>query len=79
MTILDVLYAMLVESDVLIKKFDLNDVEGFVGKISKLIDILIERRLLIDIPCTDKRVLERLDNVQSGKSVIELNEVDNAS
>ncbi|MFP3320821.1 MAG: hypothetical protein RXO24_09670 [Acidilobus sp.] len=73
MTILDVLYAMLVESDVLIKKFDLNDVEGFVGKISKLIDILIERRLLIDIPCTDKRVLERLDNVQSGKSIIELN------
>ncbi|MCQ4448957.1 MAG: hypothetical protein NO076_06940 [Sulfolobales archaeon] len=73
MTILDVLYAMLVESDVLIKKFDLNDVEGFVGKISKLIDILIERRLLIDMPCTDKKVLERLDNVQSGKSIIELN------
>jgi superfamily II DNA or RNA helicase len=77
MTIVDVLYAMLVESDVLLKKFNLNDVEGFVDKIRKLIDILVERRLLIDMPCADKRVLGRLDDVLSGKSVIELNGVDN--
>jgi len=77
MTIVDVLYAMLVESDVLIKKFDLSDVEGFVDKISKLIDILIKRRLLIDMPCADDRVLERLDDVLLGKSVIESNDVDN--
>jgi len=77
MTIVDVLYAMLVESDVLLNKFGLNDVDGFVDKIRKLIDILVERRLLIDMPCADKRVLERLDDVLSGKSVIELKEVDN--
>jgi superfamily II DNA/RNA helicase len=77
MTIGDVLYAMLVESDVLKKKFDLSDVEGFVSKISKLIDILIKRRLLIDMPCADDRVQERLDDVLSGKSVIESNDVDN--
>jgi len=77
MTIGDVLYAMLVESDVLKKKFDLSDVEGFVGKISKLIDILIKRRLLIDMPCADDRALKHSDDVLSGKSVIELNEVSN--
>jgi hypothetical protein len=77
MTIVDVLYAMLVESDVLLNKFGLNDVDGFVDKIGKLIDILVERRLLIDMPCADKRVLERLDDVLSGKSIIELNGVDN--
>jgi CRISPR/Cas system-associated endonuclease/helicase Cas3 len=77
MTIVDVLYAMLVESDVLLNKFGLNDVDGFVDKIRKLIDILVERRLLIDMPCADKRVLGRLDDVLSGKSVIELNDVDN--
>jgi superfamily II DNA/RNA helicase len=87
MTIVDVLYAMLVESDVLLKKlekkfeekkFGPNDVEGLVNIISKLIDILIKGRLLIDMPCADKRVLERLDDVLSGKSVIELkNSVDN--
>jgi len=78
MTIVDVLYAMLVESDSLLRKFEEkelgpNDVEGFVNIISKLIHILIESRLLIDVPCADKRVLERLDDVLSGKSVIELN------
>jgi superfamily II DNA/RNA helicase len=78
MTIVDVLYAMLVESDVLINKFNLNDVEGFVDKIRKPIDILIESRLLIDVPCVDKRALERLDDVLLGKSVIELKDsVDN--
>jgi len=84
MTIVDVLYAMLVESDALLRKFEEkelgpNDVEGFVNIISKLIHILIESRLLIDVPCADKRALERLDDVLSGKSVIELNDnnVDN--
>ncbi|MFP3319607.1 MAG: DEAD/DEAH box helicase [Acidilobus sp.] len=77
MTIVDVLYAMLVESDVLINKFGLNDVDGFVDKIRKLIDILVERRLLIDMPCADKRVQKRSDVALSGKSIIELNDVDN--
>jgi len=39
-----ILYAMLFESDVLKNKFNLNDVEGFVNKINKLIDILVKRR-----------------------------------
>ncbi len=83
MTIVDVLYAMLVESDALLRKFEEkelgpNDVDGFVKIISKLINILVEGRLLIDMPCADKRVLERLDDVLSGKSVIELKDgVDN--
>jgi len=72
-----ILYAMLFESDVLKNKFNLNDVEGFVNKINKLIDILVKRRLLIDMPCADKRAQERLDDVLSGKSVIELNSIDN--
>ncbi len=77
MTIVDVLYAMLVESDALLNKFGLNDVDGFVDKIRKLIDILVERRLLIDMPCADKRVQKRSDVALSGKSIIELNDVDN--
>jgi len=77
MTIVDVLYAMLVESDVLINKFNLNDVEDFVKNIGKLIDILIKRRLLIDLPCVDKRVQKRSEVALSGKPVIELDDVDN--
>jgi hypothetical protein len=77
MTIGNILYAMFVGSDVLKNKFNLNDVEGFVNKINKLIDILVKRRLLIDMPCADKRAQERLDDVLSGKSVIESNTIDN--
>ncbi|MFP3172640.1 MAG: DEAD/DEAH box helicase [Acidilobus sp.] len=77
MTIGNILYAMFVESDVLKNKFNLNDVEGFVNKINKLIDILVKRRLLIDMPCVDKKAQERLDDVLSGKSVIESNTIDN--
>jgi len=74
MTILDVLYAILIETEDELKRsgyvFDKDDVKSFISN-------LMEKRLLIDMPCVDKKALEFIEGVSAGKAVVELSNVDN--
>jgi len=74
MTILDVLYAILIETEDELKisgyVFDKDDIKSFINK-------LVEKRLLIDMPCVDRRALEFIEGVSAGKAVVELSNVDN--
>ena len=74
MTILDVLYAILIETEDELKRsgyvFDKDDVKSFISN-------LMEKRLLIDMPCVDKKALEFIEGVSAGKAIVELSNVDN--
>jgi len=74
MTILDVLYAILIETEEELRRhnyaFDQNDVKAFINK-------LVERRLLIDMPCINNEISKYINSALSGESVVELSGVDN--
>jgi superfamily II DNA/RNA helicase len=74
MTILDVLYAILIETEEELRRhnyaFDQNDVKAFINK-------LIERRLLIDMPCINNEISKYINSALSDESVVELSSVDN--
>lgn len=74
MTILDVLYAILIETEDELKRsgyvFDKDDVKSFISN-------LMEKRLLIDMPCVNKKALEFIEGASAGKAVVELSNVDN--
>jgi superfamily II DNA/RNA helicase len=74
MTILDVLYAILIETEEELRRhnyaFDQNDVRAFINK-------LVERRLLIDMPCINNEISKYINSALSDESVVELSSVDN--